>query len=126
MTCLCLSVLDSKAYKELNKKIAENPIGKISDLSNLSKALSTPIQMVKDGHFYETFGDNFPGNPIVAILNSNSKGELKWKDNNGVEADSIYHLVANSINKSYDDIVEMWSKYQAMSRQSCSNNKNLT
>ena len=62
--------------------------------------------MVKDGRVYETFGDNLPGNPIVAILSSDSKGELKWKDNNGVEADSIYHLVAKSLDKSYEDIID--------------------
>ena len=121
---MCLSVLDLKANKELNQKIAENPSGSVSDLSILSKALSTPIQMVKDGRVYETFGDNLPGNPIVAILSSDSKGELKWKDNNGVESDSIYHLVAKSLDKSYEDIIEAWSKDLAKPSQSGNKKKN--
>lgn len=90
--------------------ISWNPNGGIQDISLLSNTLSNPIQVIKDGKIFETFGDKFRGNPIVAEISSNIENGSKWLDSNGVPADSIYHLAAKSLNKDYDDVLDQWSK----------------
>ena len=108
--CLYLFPIGTKAIKQLLSEIEENHNGDIHHLVLLSNALSTPIQMVKDGKMYEVFGSHFRGNPIIVSYNSGSTDKCKWEDIQQNKYKSIFHLVANLLNKKVEDIIKEAAK----------------
>ena len=118
--CLYLLPIGTKASKQLMNEIEENHNGDIHHLVLLSNALSTPIQMIKDGKMHEIFGSHFRGNPIIVSYNSGSTNKCKWEDIQQNKYKSIFHLVANLLNKKVEDIIKEAAKELSKSGKSAS------
>ena len=115
-----LTPLGTEAGKQLMGEIEENHNGDIHHLVLLSNALSIPIQMIKDGKMHEIFGSHFRGNPIIVSYNSGSTNKCKWEDIQQNKYKSIFHLVANLLNKKVEDIIKEAAKELSKSGKSAS------
>lgn len=94
-----------------------DPNGNLLHLVLLSHALSCPIQIIKDQKMHENIGAHFRGNPIIVSYNSNSAYKWKWVKSNNNPADSIFELVASTLDKQTDDIIDVWAKELVRNKQ---------